>query len=119
MAKILVVEDEEDIVEFIRTTLAPLKHEITHCNDGAKALSAMKKEKFDLFLLDIMIPGIDGYSILLELERDDTSRSVPCIVMSALQPAQKLFDRFERVKYFIVKPFSAKDLVQKVSDIIK
>lgn len=119
MEKILVVEDDDDVFEFVKTTLTPHNYEVIHCNEGTKALSVIKNERFDLLLLDIMIPGVDGYSILLELERDEKSRMVPCIVMSALKPAQKLFDRFERVKYFLTKPFSSNDLLQKVKDSIQ
>lgn len=115
MARILVVEDEEDIYDFIKVTLEPHKHLIHHCSDGIKALQVLKTQPFDLYLLDIMIPGMDGYSILLEMEEIKEKQSIPCIVMTALKPAEKLFDRFKNVKFFIAKPFPPDELIQKVN----
>ncbi|MBD3271095.1 MAG: response regulator [Elusimicrobia bacterium] len=113
MASIFVVEDEEEIIELIRVALQPLGHDLKAISDGTQALSILKKQTFDLIVLDIMIPGMDGYSLLLELEKSPNATK-PCIVMTALRPAEKLFERFSNVKYFMAKPFAPEDIREKV-----
>ena len=118
MAKILIVEDEDDVIELIRVALQPQNHQIRTSSDGTQALSLLKKEEYDLIILDIMIPGMDGYSLLLELEHTNHS-SKPCIVMTALRPAEKLFERFKNVKYFMAKPFSPDEIREKVQSTLQ
>lgn len=118
MARIFVIEDEEEVFELIRMALECHGYSIRNSSDGREALTVLQKEDFDLVILDVMMPGIDGYSILGELEKSPQKMSMPFIVISALKPAEKLFNKFKNVKCFLAKPFEAEVLLQKVNEII-
>src|SRR4026208_337318 len=65
--KILIVDDEEDIVNLVRLILEDAGYQVTSCTNGVEALERLGKENFDLILLDIMMPMLSGWEVLREL----------------------------------------------------
>lgn len=118
MAKILIADDEPDIIQFCEFALREGKHTIVPAYSGPQTLEKLRKEKPDILILDIMLPGMDGYTIQLHMAQDETLSHIPVIVISALKPALGLFDKFEQVSTFLSKPFHAEDLVRAVDDIL-
>jgi len=115
MAKILIAEDEQEIIQFCSMVLEKAGHKIIAVNDGLEALEKLGSEKPDLIILDIMLPGLDGYSLELQISQDRLLSGVPVIIISALRPAKELFGKFAQVVAFLPKPFIANDLLKAVT----
>ena len=77
--KILVVDDEEDLLELVRYTLAKEGHSITCVDTGEKAVDSVQRKLPDLIVLDLMLPGIDGLEVCRRLKRDSRTRDVPIL----------------------------------------
>ncbi len=93
-------------------------YEVKACQSGREAVAMIKEFHPNLILLDVMLPGMDGASIVRVLSEDEQLGSIPVIVTSALIESQKLFETYPQVKDFCAKPFVLKELVVKVKQAI-
>lgn len=116
MAKILIADDEPDIIQFCTLALSKDKHEIFSADNGLKALEKLRALKPQLLILDVMLPGLDGYTLQLQMSQDEQLKNIPVIVITALKPARGLFEKFEQVTTFLSKPFTAEELQNAVND---
>ena len=112
--RILIVEDEVAIIDLLRLVLEREGYEVHSCVSGRDAISTMKEVHPHLVLLDVMLPGLDGASIMRIIHEDEDLASTPVIVTSALRESEHLFTPFPQVKAFCSKPFALKELVEKV-----
>ena len=119
MAKILIVDDEQDVLDFCKVALQNKNHTILEAGNGILALEKLKGEKPDLLILDVMLPKMDGYTIQLEMSQDQNLSHIPVIVITALKPALELFSKFDQVSTFLTKPFHAEDLMDAVDLALK
>jgi DNA-binding response OmpR family regulator len=112
-ANILYVEDDESLGFVTRDNLALQGYDITHCTDGKSALEAIRQHTFDLCILDVMLPEIDGFTLAKEIRKFDTQ--TPIIFLSAKSLKE---DRIQGLKLggddFITKPFSIEELILKI-----
>lgn len=116
MIKILVVDDEEYIREVIVEYLNNEGYLPIQAEDGKEAKELLEKEKFDLMILDIMMPNMDGFTLLEEL---DNSNKVPTIILSARgEEIDKLTGFDKGIDDYLCKPFSPKELVARVKAIL-
>jgi CheY-like chemotaxis protein len=83
MASILTVDDDASIRELIEATLSMVGHEVTMAADGTEALAKLKKRRFDLVILDIMMPELDGYQVLERIREMPSRADTPVIVLTA------------------------------------
>ncbi len=84
MEKILIVDDEEDFCYFVKRNLEAISnYKIITATKGRKGIQIARKEKPDLILLDIMMPGIDGFEVLKRLKRNEKTRKIPIIMLTA------------------------------------
>ncbi len=83
-AKILCIEDDQDMIEYIKLILGKAGFEVIGAEGGAEGLEAMHRERPDLILLDLMMPGMDGAEVLLQKRGDETIRDIPVIALTAL-----------------------------------
>lgn len=115
--KILIVDDDENIAELISLYLTKECFDTKIANDGEAALSAAKTYQPDLVLLDIMLPGIDGYEVLRELRK---TSSLPVILLSA---KGETFDKVLGLELgaddYIMKPFDSKEMVARVKAVLR
>ncbi len=82
--KILIIDDEEDFCFFVKKNLEAISnYEIIVANKGKKGIQIARKEKPDLILLDIMMPGIDGFEVLKRLKANEETQSIPVIMLTA------------------------------------
>jgi DNA-binding response OmpR family regulator len=116
--KVLVVDDEPEMLNLIRFTLQQGGYDIVTCDTGRHAWNAIIDNKPDLLLLDVMLPGIDGYSLQIKISQDEATKNIPIIVLTALEPSRTLFKKFEQVKGFMTKPFKTDDLLAEVEKVI-
>lgn len=119
MAKILVVDDEEMILDLIAMVLEPLGHELHFSTEGSQVMEMAKEITPDLILLDIMLPGTDGYSLQNKLSEDPDLKKVPVIMMTAKSQMEEVFRTAPNVASFISKPFSVTELTEKVTSALK
>lgn len=118
---ILVIEDDKFLRELIAQKLSRDGYEVSEAIDGEEGIKKIQKEKPDLVLLDLILPGIDGFEVLTKMKKDSTISSVPVIILSNL--GQK--DDVERglklgaVDYLIKAHFTPGEIVDKVRDVLK
>lgn len=116
MYKILVVDDEEKIREVIREYGEFEGHKIVEAMDGLEAVEICKKEDFDIIIMDIMMPRIDGYTAVKEIKK---IKDIPVLMLSARdEEYDKLFGFELGIDDYVVKPFSPKELMARVKAII-
>ncbi|MFG6394977.1 MAG: response regulator transcription factor [Lachnospiraceae bacterium] len=115
--KILIVDDDENIAELVSLYLTKECFGTKIANDGEAALAAAKAYQPDLVLLDIMLPGIDGYEVLRELRK---TSSIPVILLSA---KGETFDKVLGLELgaddYIMKPFDSKEMVARVKAVLR
>lgn len=116
--RILIVEDEASIIDLLTLVLAREGYEVHSCQTGRDAIAAMKKVHPHLVILDVMLPGLDGTSIVKIMGEDETLSSTPVIVTSALVESEKMFTPYPQVKSFCSKPFALAEFVAKVKQAI-
>lgn len=111
--RILVVEDEEALALGIRDALLHSGYEVDVAHDGTNALEAMEQNKFDLVVLDIMLPGMSGLDVLRKLR--ETQHGVRVVVLTALADESDVVRGFELgADDYMAKPFSPRELVARV-----
>ena len=117
MYKLLVVDDEERIRSLIKKYAQFEGYEIVEAFDGLNAIELCKSEVFDLIIMDIMMPNLDGFSAVKEIRKYS---SIPVIMLSARGEEYDRIHGFEvGVDDYVVKPFSPKELFMRVSAILK
>jgi two-component system response regulator ResD len=117
MYKLLVVDDEQKIREVIRDYAEFNGYEVTEAEDGMSAVGLCKLNKYDLVILDIMMPKLDGFSACKEIKK---IQDVPVIMLSARgEEYDKLFGFELGIDDYVVKPFSPKELMARVNVVIE
>ncbi len=119
--KILIIEDDKFLRELIAQKLIKEGYDIAEAVDGEKGIKAVGEEKPDLVLLDLILPGIDGFEVLTKIKEDPKIAQVPVIILSNL--GQK--DDIERglkmgaVDYLIKAHFTPGEIIEKVKAVLK
>ena len=112
-AHLLYVEDDESLSFVTKDNLELQGYQITYCDNGKKALDLIKDHQFNLCILDVMLPEVDGFTIARELRKYDTE--VPILFLTAKSLKE---DRIEGLKLgaddYITKPFSIEELILKI-----
>ena len=117
MAKILIVDDEQSIREIIREYAEFEGYETAETDDGMKAVKMAKEDNYDLIVMDVMMPKLDGYSAVKEIRKFS---DVPVIILSArVEEYDKLFGFEIGVDDYVTKPFSPKELMARISAVLK
>lgn len=114
MASILIVEDEKAINELVKRNLQLVGHHCTSVFDGITAISELKRKSYDLIILDIMLPGLDGFDVIKQ------ANNTPTIFLTA---KESLTDRMKGFSLgaddYLVKPFEMLELLARVEAILR
>lgn len=117
MPKILIVEDDTDIIELLQNFLEEVSYEVVTAEDGVAAISLFNSDVFDLVLLDIMLPKIDGFAVC-EIIRQKSK--VPIIMLTALSGEEEQIKGLDlHVDDYITKPFSMPILIRKIAAVLR
>ncbi|WP_308536906.1 response regulator transcription factor [uncultured Megasphaera sp.] len=117
MEKILIADDEQRMRQLVIDFLKPEGYEILEASDGKEALEIYDKEHPDLILLDVMMPGYDGWTVCREIRREST---VPIMMLTAKgEEIDQLFAYDLGADEYITKPFSPKILVAKIKALLR
>ena len=118
--KVLVVDDEEDILELVRYNLNMDGYKITCALNGEDALKKARSEIYDLIILDLMLPGIDGLEVTRKLKDDQKTRSVPVVMLTAKGEESDVVSGLELgADDYITKPFSPRILTARVRAVLR
>ena len=116
MAKILVAEDEPSLYKLLEYRLSKLGHEILVATDGEKALALVESDRPDLVLLDVMMPVMGGFQVLRKLKEDESTNSIPVIMLSAKGQQKDIWAGIDHGAFdYITKPFSIPNLVDRIN----
>jgi DNA-binding response OmpR family regulator len=119
MAKVLVIDDEAPIRLLCRVNLEAEGMEVSEAEDGAEGLELAREERPDVILLDVMMPGLDGWEVLQRLLDDDRTREIPIVFLTA---RAELRDRARGLELggvdYVTKPFNPVELAPLVKDLI-
>lgn len=117
MQRILVVEDDADIQELLLNFLQEAGYNVTAANDGVEALSLFSAQPYDLILLDIMLPKIDGYGVCEFIRKQS---DVPIMMLTALSGEEDQIKGLDlQVDDYITKPFSMPILIRKIAAVLR
>ena len=115
MVEILIVEDDPNIARTIEVTISLVGYECRICGDGAAAVREALEHDYDLVLLDVMLPGMDGFEVIQKIQ----SKGTPVIFLTALQDVT---DKVKGLRLgaedYIVKPFEAVELLARIEVVL-
>jgi CheY-like chemotaxis protein len=118
MGRVLVVDDEPDVLLLCRLNLEPRGHELLEASEGPRALELAREGRPDVIVLDLMLPGMDGYEVLETLRGDEGTAGIPVIVLTAKSlTADRERSRGLGAAAFLTKPFLPDDLCEIVESL--
>ncbi len=118
-ARILIADDYEDNRELLRLMLETSGYKIEEARDGAECVQMARAHKFDLALIDLSMPILDGWSALREIKSTDATRDLPCVAVTAFAADE---DRQRALAAgfdaYLTKPYRSKDLLDLVASLL-
>jgi two-component system, OmpR family, alkaline phosphatase synthesis response regulator PhoP len=118
--KILVIDDEEHILELIKFNLENSNYKVITATNGIEALKLVKLQLPQLILLDLMLPGMDGYDVCKEIRKDNSISSIPIIMITAKsEELDKILGLELGADDYITKPFSVRELMARVKAVLR
>lgn len=118
-ARILIAEDYDDNRELLRLMLESAGYDVRETRDGRELVETARREPFDLVLIDISMPHLDGWGALSALRADSRTRALPCIAVTAFAAEQ---DRRRALdagfNAYVAKPFRSKELLDAVAQLL-
>ncbi len=123
MAHILIVEDEEKLARFVELELVHEGYEVTKCGDGREALELATNNAYDLILLDIMLPGLNGLEVLRRINNPGQERAISSAPVILLTARDAVMDKVSGLDAgavdYITKPFAIEELLARVRVALK
>ena len=119
-ARILVVEDEADLLEAIRFNLERNKYSVLTASDGQAAIETATREKPDLVLLDLMLPRVNGRDVTVSLKSNSSTKSIPIIMLTAMSAENDVVLGLQiGADDYVTKPFSMEVLLARVAAVLR
>lgn len=122
MAKILIVDDDRELIESVKAVLETQRHQVITANNGADGFAAAKREKPDLMLLDVMMTtDSEGFDVAKLMQADAATRTIPVIMLTGIRQAKGLPFSFEPdpdwlpVKAVLEKPLRPELLIKHIN----
>jgi DNA-binding response OmpR family regulator len=116
---ILVADDDHDILQLVSFRLERADYEVVQANDGEEALRLVKELRPDLAVLDLMMPKLNGYEVIREIRRDEETKAIPVILLTARVQEADVARGFEAgADDYLKKPFSQQELRARVQAIL-
>ena len=119
MGRVLVVDDEPDVLLLCRLNLQQRGHELLEASGGGRALELVRERHPDVIVLDLMMPGINGYDVLEALQGDDATSGIPVLVLTAKSlRADRERSHGLGASAFLTKPFMPSELCEMVDSLL-
>jgi len=119
--RVVYIEDEPEMIDLVRLILKRKHYEVIGAGGGREGLDTVRRELPDVVLLDLMMPDMDGWEVYQQLKADETTRSIPVIVVTAkAQNIDKVLGlHIAKVDDYISKPFSPKELIDSLLKVLE
>lgn len=119
--KILIIEDDSFISEMYARKLRSLAYQVEQIEDGSRAIEIIKEQKPDLILLDLVLPGADGFKILAMLKKDSELKNIPVLILSNLGQSREVEKglRLGADDYLIKAHFTPGEVVAKIEGLLR
>ena len=113
--RILAIDDESDVLMIVRTALEAEAYEVATATNGVDALALADEQDFDLILLDVMMPGMDGFEVMRRLREQEKTRKTPIVMLTGLAEKSMVKQALDLgVSHYIVKPFEFQEFLQVI-----
>jgi len=117
---VLIVEDEADVVDLLRYNLTKAGFSVLIATDGLEGLAMARKNRPDIIVLDIMMPGMDGHAVCKALKKDPATESVPVIMLTAKsEPSARIHGLEIGADDYVTKPFSPRELILRIQALLR
>ncbi len=118
---ILIIEDDKFLRELISQKLLKEGYDISEAIDGEEGIKKIKEEKPDLVLLDLILPGIDGFEVLSKMKEESTLKSIPVIILSNLGQKEDIEKglKLGAIDYLIKAHFTPGEIIEKIKAVLK
>ena len=116
--KILVVDDEQQLALAVKIRLQSRGYQVVTASDGQQGLELVERENPDLIILDVLMPVMDGYSCLREINTRFGRSKIPIIILTARDRMKDLFE-LEGIEDYVIKPFDHEDLLMRIDRTFK
>ncbi|HXY61815.1 MAG TPA: response regulator, partial [Nitrospirota bacterium] len=118
--KILIIDDEPDIVDLVSYNLKKDGFRVTSASDGEEALTKIRKDKFDLVVLDLMLPNIQGGELCRIMKNDPKTACTPIIMLTAKgEEVDRVMGLENGADDYITKPFSIRELIARIRAVLR
>ncbi len=118
MAKVMAVDDEPDITKLIEKILKKAGYKVATANSGTECLEKYPKEKPDIVLLDVMMPGMDGWEVYRSIKKINKNQKILFLTAVTLESeARKKMDEL-KVSHYLTKPFDPPELIERVKRVL-
>lgn len=119
MARVMIVDDSPTDVQNIRNILVKAGHQPIESNGGQDALDRIKKEMPDVIIMDVVMPGVNGFQATRQLAKDPVTAKIPIMVVSSKnQESDRMWALRQGAKDYLVKPVKEAELLAKLSALI-
>ena len=119
MFKILIAEDERDILEFIQFTLQYGGYEVIPVSNGSEAWEMTKRERPNLALLDVRMPGMSGYDVCTQIKSNQDTKHIPVVFLSAKGQESEIKNGYDAgADDYILKPFAPDQLLNRLLEVL-
>jgi phosphate regulon transcriptional regulator PhoB len=120
MKKILIVEDELDVLKLLKYTLEKEGFKVTCATDGSLAMAEVRRELPDLILLDLMLPGLNGLEVCRQLRSNESLAHIPILIVSAKsEEADRIVGLEIGADDYVSKPFSMREVIARVRALLR
>ncbi|MEM7219995.1 MAG: response regulator [Pseudomonadota bacterium] len=119
MARILVVDDSRTDVEQMSTLLSKHGHQVLTADSASRGIEVAGREQPDIILMDVVMPGVNGFQATRELTRADTTRHIPIVIVSnKSQQADRIWGERQGASGYVTKPVNQKEILTLVKDLV-
>ncbi len=117
----MVVDDDDSVIKTMEIVLKRRDYETLSAYSGEKCLQMLENSQPDLILLDIMMPGMDGWETLEKIRKDESLSSIPVIILSAKNPSYDILSKKEELGFieYVKKPFELRSLLESISKAVE
>lgn len=116
---ILVVDDEPDVIEIVRFRLEKEGYNVLSAGDGRAGLAAAIEKSPDLVVLDVMMPGLDGFEVLFQMKNNPKTKDTPVVMLTAKTDMSSISKGWGMdVDNYVTKPFNVDDLAKTVKNVL-
>ena len=118
--RVVCIEDEPEMIDLVRLILGRKGYDVIGANGGIEGLDAVRRERPDIILLDLMMPDMDGWEVYQQIKADPALRDIPVVVVTAkAQSIDKVLGlHIAKVDDYITKPFGPQELLESVEKIL-